>query len=303
MRSKKDPGKQVLDVTRPKKRPVASAAAAGSEPASTAAAPQLVIPKRSIIPVTGAEAPSPAGSASVKRAATDVQPRTTQPDDAATAPAGASSPAAPEPQQPAPTIEQHRATSAPDPLLDPGPEELDGPQGAQPAATPPAAPQPTAAEATAQTAPQANAVPTTPADPGKLTAPADPAQPAAPASPVEAIQSAMPESPAEPAAAPPDDAQESAASDGTDTANSKAHPDVRKALSEAKRQQQIEGYIENGEFKVPINAVARKRSLRVSLSLTLLELVLGVILINLMLDAGLIQLLEKIPHTNFFDLQ
>lgn len=82
-----------------------------------------------------------------------------------------------------------------------------------------------------------------------------------------------------------------------------AEPHVRKALDDAKREQEIQSYIDNREFFVPINAVARKRSLKVSIALTFLELLLGLFLLNLMLDAGIIQLLEKIPHTHFFDIR
>ena len=90
----------------------------------------------------------------------------------------------------------------------------------------------------------------------------------------------------------------------TDTENkSLEHPDVRKALEEAKRQEQLQGYIEKREFFVPINAVAKKRSLKVTIGLILIEVILGLFLLNLMLDAGLIYLLQKIPHTHFFDLQ
>jgi hypothetical protein len=100
--------------------------------------------------------------------------------------------------------------------------------------------------------------------------------------------------PATDTVATPDDEQES-----TET---KAHPDVREALEEARRQQEIQGYITKHEFFVPINAVARKRSIKVTLLLVVLELLLGLFLLNLMLDAGLIYLLQKIPHTNFFNL-
>lgn len=91
--------------------------------------------------------------------------------------------------------------------------------------------------------------------------------------------------------------------ENTDTPETKADPEVRKALEEAKREQELQGFLDDREFFVPINAVARKRSLKVSIGLTIVELLLGVILLNLMLDAGLIHLLEKIPHTNFFNLQ
>lgn len=83
----------------------------------------------------------------------------------------------------------------------------------------------------------------------------------------------------------------------------KTDAEVRKALEDAKRQEQIQGYIDKREFFVPINAVARKRSIKVTILLVLIELSLGMLLVNLMLDAGLIYLLEQIPHTNFFDLK
>ncbi|HET8671361.1 MAG TPA: hypothetical protein VFM05_12265, partial [Candidatus Saccharimonadales bacterium] len=66
MRSKKEPSKQVLDITRPKKRS-----------ADVPSAPQLVIPKRSIIvPVSEAEAPAPEPAAP-KQTVKDVQPKET----------------------------------------------------------------------------------------------------------------------------------------------------------------------------------------------------------------------------------
>lgn len=79
--------------------------------------------------------------------------------------------------------------------------------------------------------------------------------------------------------------------------------DVKKALEDAKREEEIRGYIDKHEFFVPINSVARKRNIKVTLVLISLELLLGLFLLNLMLDAGLIYLLQKIPHTHFFDLQ
>jgi len=69
---------------------------------------------------------------------------------------------------------------------------------------------------------------------------------------------------------------------------------------EAKRQSQLNQYIDTKEFFVPINAAARKRSIEVSLWLTLVYIILSVILIDLMLDSGMIELLQKVPHTNFF---
>lgn len=87
------------------------------------------------------------------------------------------------------------------------------------------------------------------------------------------------------------------------SATDKNNPTVKKALEDAKREQEIQGYIDKHEFFVPINSVARKRSIKVTLILVFVEIILGLFLLNLMLDAGLIYLLEKVPHTHFFNLQ
>jgi hypothetical protein len=128
-------------------------------------------------------------------------------------------------------------------------------------------------------------------------APSLPKQAEAPAEPeTESDETAPSEEVEEVADSPePEDAD-------TNPKSAKGDHHVRKALEDAKREQELQGYIENRDFFVPINAVARKRSLKVSLMLLFVELLLGLLLVNLMLDAGLINLLEKIPHTNFFDL-
>ncbi len=86
----------------------------------------------------------------------------------------------------------------------------------------------------------------------------------------------------------------------------KPTPETEKALKEAaeaaKREQKLQHYIDNRHFFVPINAVARKRSIKVSGLLTFFTLVLAFLLIDLMLDSGIILLLQKIPHTHFFSL-
>ncbi|HEX8763326.1 MAG TPA: hypothetical protein VF733_06255 [Candidatus Saccharimonadales bacterium] len=220
MAVKKQPEKKVLDISRPKKRP-----ASGEVPG----APQLVIPKRSVIPVAdGTEMPS-FDQTVTKREAAALEPPATDPS--------------PQPKT-ASSSDPKEITAAPPPQPSTG-TELKSPL--------------------TQTAP--------PADTNDET----------------------------------DESTEIATSADADNegkpSSGKTAPHVRKALDDAKRQDELQGYIDNRDFYVPINAVARKRSLKVSLALTLLELVLGVLLLNLMLDAGLIQLLEKIPHTNFFNLQ
>jgi len=84
----------------------------------------------------------------------------------------------------------------------------------------------------------------------------------------------------------------------------KPSPETQKAVEEAakaaEREQEIEDYIDKRQFFVPINSVARKRSVKVSAGLTVLVLLLAVVLIDLMLDSGVILLVQKIPHTHFF---
>lgn len=221
MKSKNQPDKQPLDIERSKKQP----------PEGTATAPELVIPKRSIL-VQEAEVEIPeAEPIKARQVAKDLEPENLQ----AAAPA----------DRPRPETQPQSTQQAPDE----GAEKSTEPARQAEAAQPPAQPEP----------PQP-----------------DPAQ--------------------EPAdtATPPE---------GNESKSSKAHPHVRKALEDAKRKQEINEYIENKEFFVPIDTLGRKRSLRVTIGLTALELLLGLALLNLMLDAGVIQLLEKIPHTNFFHLQ
>jgi hypothetical protein len=213
MKSKKQSGKKVLDVTRPKKRTAVTDAPS---------APQLVIPKRSIIvPVSGPE--PPAGEPiKAKQVAEKVQP------------VNVSDPVEPETEQ--------------------APKTPDMPQEEY-------------------TAPETQ--------PGSRKPEKDDTTPDTPQGPdVDDTTKEADDGPKPP----------------------KAGSNVRKALEDAKREQELQGYIANRDFFVPINAVARKRSLKVSMSLVFVELLLGLFLLNLMLDAGVIQLLEKIPHTSFFDL-
>lgn len=63
---------------------------------------------------------------------------------------------------------------------------------------------------------------------------------------------------------------------------------------------ELQESINNREYFVPINAVARTHSIKVSILLTLLVILLAAVLIDLMLDTEFILLLQKIPHTHFF---
>jgi len=151
-------------------------------------------------------------------------------------------------------------------------------------------------------------------------APKDPPLP--PVEPAESVEPAAPEvapleskltltsDPPSAASASPEPADDSVDLDDdaetTDVGGKKPSAETKQALeaaaAEAKREQELQGYIDDRQFFVPINAVARKRSIIVSVSLTVLILLLALALVDLMLDSGIILLLQKIPHTHFFSL-
>ena len=101
-----------------------------------------------------------------------------------------------------------------------------------------------------------------------------------------------------PSETPTDESEDNAATD-----QDKQSPENQKAAEEAaEREQKLEEYTDSHQFFLPINAVAQKRSIKVSIGLTILLLILAILLIDLMLDTGIILLLQKIPHTHFFNL-
>lgn len=65
-----------------------------------------------------------------------------------------------------------------------------------------------------------------------------------------------------------------------------------------KREKELQGVIDSGKYYVPVNTVAHKRSIKVSILLTFLVIILGIALIDLMLDSGAIFLIQRIPHTH-----
>jgi len=66
------------------------------------------------------------------------------------------------------------------------------------------------------------------------------------------------------------------------------------------REKQIEEYIKDRAFFVPIHSVAQKKTVKVSGGLTILVIILSLVLIDLMLDSGVILFVQKLPHTHFF---
>lgn len=139
-----------------------------------------------------------------------------------------------------------------------------------------------------------------------LSAAADEARTSEPAAgtpkSTEPVKAHDPSDGPDPSASQPADAAERSSEDTlTKSDSDKIQQDVEAAQAEAaKRDQELQQYIDEHRFFVPIDAVAHRRSVLNSARLTLLLFLLSLFLINLMLDAGLILLLEKIPHTNFF---
>lgn len=66
------------------------------------------------------------------------------------------------------------------------------------------------------------------------------------------------------------------------------------------REAELDQLAASGKYAVPINAVERKRTTRTSIMLVIVMVLLSVALIDLMLDANMIELVQKLPHTHFF---
>jgi len=73
-------------------------------------------------------------------------------------------------------------------------------------------------------------------------------------------------------------------------------------VDQEKHQQELEDIIESHRYFVPVDAVVRRRTVKINLGLTFVVLVLAFALIDLMLDSGMILLVQRIPHTHFFSL-
>lgn len=153
------------------------------------------------------------------------------------------------------------------------------------------------------------------ASPKDAPAPADSKQPKAESSPKDAapdqksVETPAPESPApaKEAPAPADEEDKSEAADDdrkTEDSDEKPSPATEKALKEAaaaeKRANELQSLIDSKQFYVPINAVAQRRSIKYSSLMTVFVFLLALVLIDLMLDTGMILLVQKIPHTHFF---
>jgi hypothetical protein len=69
---------------------------------------------------------------------------------------------------------------------------------------------------------------------------------------------------------------------------------------DTKREHELDDMINSHKYYVPIDAIGRKRSIKVSILLTIVAVLLGLILVDFLLDAGSILLSHNVPHTHFF---
>ncbi len=76
---------------------------------------------------------------------------------------------------------------------------------------------------------------------------------------------------------------------------------VKFSETDAKRSAELEEIIASGKYVVPINATQRKRTKMITIELAILSLILALVLIDALLDVGMLSL-SGIPHTHFFSL-
>jgi hypothetical protein len=98
----------------------------------------------------------------------------------------------------------------------------------------------------------------------------------------------------------PDSSSEPSNANNPQNADDKTKQAVEAAEAQLKRESELEDLINKREYYVPINARARKRSVHISAAMILVVIILAGALIDLMLDSGMIQLPQNIPHTHFF---
>lgn len=99
---------------------------------------------------------------------------------------------------------------------------------------------------------------------------------------------------------PPADTEKEAADADRNPDAAASAKEVAAAEARVKREQELEDLIAGGKYTVPINAVQRKRSRTDTLLLATLAVVLILVLLDAVLDVGIIKLPSTIPHTHFF---
>lgn len=131
----------------------------------------------------------------------------------------------------------------------------------------------------------------------------------------EAANEAKADAPAsspEPEKAPSDKAEESKSAD-SDAADSgdelslagdqtKTEKETAQLEAAAKKQAELDQLAESREYFLPINSVERRRSKLVTLLGVILIVALGLLLVNMMLDAGFIRIPGVRPLTHFFSV-
>lgn len=116
-------------------------------------------------------------------------------------------------------------------------------------------------------------------------------------SPEEPAATAKPED-TKPAESVPDDIGLSA----DPTSDEKAAAQTKEQEAAAKQQAELAALTESKEYFLPINSVERRRSKLVALLGIILILALGLLLVNLMLDAGFISIPGVEPLTHIFSV-
>ena len=88
--------------------------------------------------------------------------------------------------------------------------------------------------------------------------------------------------------------------DNVDENINPAKKDIELSKEDINKELKIQEDIRNRKFYIPVDSSSQKKSIKASAGLTVLVIFLGLILIDLMLDSGVILFVQKLPHTHFF---
>ena len=116
------------------------------------------------------------------------------------------------------------------------------------------------------------------------------------------------EAAAQDAPASPEEPQETAEVEAEDTPavrDSEAATSAAEAEADAAKQAreaELESLILSGKYAVPINAVSRKRTRMHVIFFSVLAVILALLLIDVLLDAGVVSAPDSVPHTHFFSV-
>jgi hypothetical protein len=76
--------------------------------------------------------------------------------------------------------------------------------------------------------------------------------------------------------------------------------EVAAAEAKAKRSQDLEDIIASGKYVVPVDAVQRRRSRIATAFLVVLTVALAVVLLDVIVDVGIVHVPSAVPHTHLF---